>query len=124
MWPARAPWRTPQLAGLYAAAPADFCSAVDNHVLVNGRKFYASGALLAHFVPIVALDDEGRAWYAIAERGAEGLSVIDDWSAMGQRTTLSGTVTLENVKVPKTHLVPGYKGYERPTADGAIFQVI
>ncbi len=31
MWPARAPWRTPQLAGLYAAAPADFCSAVDNH---------------------------------------------------------------------------------------------
>lgn len=95
-----------------------------DHVLVNGRKFYASGALLAHFVPIVALDDEGRAWYAIAERGAEGLSVIDDWSAMGQRTTLSGTVTLENVKVPKTHLVPGYKGYERPTADGAIFQVI
>ena len=31
---------------------------------------------------------------------------------------------LENVKVPKTHLVPGYKGYEAPSADGAIFQVI
>jgi alkylation response protein AidB-like acyl-CoA dehydrogenase len=28
------------------------------------------------------------------------------------------------VKVPKTHLVPGYKGYDRPTADGAIFQII
>lgn len=95
-----------------------------DHVVVNGRKFYASGALLAHLVPIVALDDEGRAWYAIADRAAEGLSVIDDWSAMGQRTTLSGTVTLENVKIPKTHLVPGYKGYERPTADGAIFQII
>jgi SfnB family sulfur acquisition oxidoreductase len=95
-----------------------------DHVIVQGKKFYSTGALLAHLVPIVALDDEGRAWYAIADRNAPGLSVIDDWSAFGQRTTLSGTVILDNVKVPKTHLVPGYKGYEVPTADGAIFQVI
>lgn len=95
-----------------------------DYVTVTGRKFYCSGALLAHLVPIVALDDQGRAWYAIADRGAEGLSVIDDWSSFGQRTTLSGTVTLDKVKVPKTHLVPGFKGYETPTADGAIFQII
>jgi SfnB family sulfur acquisition oxidoreductase len=95
-----------------------------DHVIVNGQKFYSSGALLAHLVPIVALDDEGRAWYAIAERDAPGLTVIDDWSSFGQRTTLSGTVLLNNVKVLKTHLVPGYKGYEVPTADGAIFQII
>lgn len=95
-----------------------------DHVIVKGKKFYASGALLAHYVPIVALDDEGRAWYAIADRGAEGLSVIDDWSSFGQRTTLSGTVALDNVRVPKTHLVPGWKGYAEPTADGAIFQII
>lgn len=95
-----------------------------DHVVVNGQKFYSSGALLAHLVPIVALDEEGRAWYAIAERDAPGLTVIDDWSSFGQRTTLSGTVILNNVKVPKTHLVPGYKGYAVPTADGAIFQII
>jgi SfnB family sulfur acquisition oxidoreductase len=95
-----------------------------DHVEVSGQKFYASGALLAHLVPIVALDEQGRAWYAIADRGAPGLSVIDDWSSFGQKTTLSGTVLLDKVKVPKTHLVPGYKGYERPTADGAIFQII
>jgi SfnB family sulfur acquisition oxidoreductase len=95
-----------------------------DHVFVNGRKFYATGALLAHAVPIVALDDQGKAWYAIADRNAPGLTVVDDWSSFGQRTTLSGTVILDNVKVPKTHLVPGYKGYDRPTADGAIFQII
>lgn len=95
-----------------------------DHVVVNGQKFYSSGALLAHLVPIVALDEQGRAWYAIAERDAPGLTVIDDWSSFGQRTTLSGTVILNDVKVPKTHLVPGYKGYEVPTADGAIFQII
>lgn len=95
-----------------------------DHVVVNGQKFYSSGALLAHLVPIVALDSEGRAWYAIAQRDAPGLTVSDDWSSFGQRTTLSGTVLLDDVKVPKTHVVPGYKGYEVPTTDGAIFQII
>jgi len=106
---------------------ADFETTFDedgDHVVVTGRKFYASGALLAHLVPIVALDRESRAWYAIADRNAPGLTVIDDWSSFGQRTTLSGTVILDHVRVPKTHLVPGYKGYDHPTADGAIFQVI
>ena len=106
---------------------ADFETRFVDHgdeVLVSGKKFYSSGALLAHWVPIVALDDQGRAWYAIAERDAPGLTVIDDWSAFGQRTTASGTVLLDNVRVAKTHLVPGYKGYETPSADGAIFQII
>ncbi|MCB8877795.1 SfnB family sulfur acquisition oxidoreductase [Acidisoma silvae] len=95
-----------------------------DYVIVTGKKFYSTGAVLAHLVPIVALDDEGRAWYAIAKRDDAGLTVIDDWSSFGQRTTLSGTVIVDNVRVPKTHLVPGYKGYDKPTADGAIFQVI
>jgi SfnB family sulfur acquisition oxidoreductase len=95
-----------------------------DHVIVTGKKFYSSGALLAHLVPIVAVDDEGRAWYAIAERDAPGLTVIDDWSSFGQRTTLSGTVLIDRVKVPKTHLIPGYKGFDKPTADGPIFQII
>lgn len=106
---------------------ADFAtrfSDAGDHVVVNGQKFYSTGALLAHLVPIVALDDQGQAWYAIAERDAPGLTVIDDWSSFGQKTTASGSVILKNVKVPKTHLVPGYLGYVRPTADGAIFQII
>ena len=95
-----------------------------DHVVVRGKKFYSTGAVLAHLVPIVALDDEGRAWYAIAERDAPGLTVIDDWSSFGQRTTLSGTVLIGDVRVPKTHSVPGYKGYDHPTTDGAIFRII
>ena len=95
-----------------------------DHVIVRGQKFYATGALLAHLVPIVAVDDDGRAWYAIAERDAPGLTVIDDWSAFGQRGTASGTVLIEDVRVPKTHLVPAWKGYEGPRSDGAVFQII
>ncbi|WP_430912646.1 SfnB family sulfur acquisition oxidoreductase [Methylobacterium sp. sgz302541] len=95
-----------------------------DHVVVRGQKFYATGALLAHLVPIVAVDDEGRAWYAIAERDAPGLTVIDDWSSFGQRGTASGTVLIEDVRVPKSHLVPAWKGYQAPRSDGAIFQII
>jgi SfnB family sulfur acquisition oxidoreductase len=95
-----------------------------DHVVVTGEKFYSTGALFAHLVPIVALDDQGRAWYAIADRDAPGLTILDDWSSFGQRATFSGTTLIDNVRVPMSHLVPGYKGYDRPTADGAIFQII
>lgn len=92
--------------------------------LVNGEKFYCTGALLAHLVPIVATGPDGKAYYAIAERDAPGLTVINDWSSFGQRTTQSGTVTLDNVYVPASHVVPAYLGYDNPTADGPIFQII
>jgi SfnB family sulfur acquisition oxidoreductase len=95
-----------------------------DHVIVTGKKFYSTGALLAHYVPIVANDEENRTWYVVADRNAPGLTVIDDWSAFGQRTTLSGTVIIDQVKVPKSQLIPAYKGYEEPSADGAIFQII
>ena len=95
-----------------------------DHVVVTGKKFYSTGALFAHLVPIAALDDQGRAWYAIANRNASGLTVLDDWSSFGQRAAFSGTTLIDNVRVPKSRLVPAYKGYDRPTADGAIFQII
>ncbi len=66
-----------------------------DHVIVTGEKFYSTGALFAHLVPIVALDDQGRAWYAIADRDAPGLTVIDDWSSFGQRATFSGTTLID-----------------------------
>lgn len=92
--------------------------------LVRGEKFYCTGALLAHLVPIVATGPDGKAYYAIAERDAPGLTVIDDWSAFGQRTTQSGTVLLEDVYVSASHVVPAHLGYDDPTADGPIFQII
>ena len=91
---------------------------------IDGRKFYSSGALLAHWVPAVGLDAEQRAHLAFIPRDAPGLTVIDDWSAFGQRGTASGTVIIEDVRVEKSHLVPGYRAYEAPRADGAIFQII
>ena len=93
--------------------------------VVNGEKFYATGALFAHLVPIVAIsEDDGRVYAAIAERNAPGLTVIDDWSGFGQRTTASGTVKIENVFVPAEYVLPAYLAYETPSPAGPESQVL
>lgn len=91
--------------------------------VANGQKFYTTGALLAHLVPIVAADAEGQLWIAFAERSAPGLTVINDWSSFGQRTTASGSVKIDNVKIPTNRVVP-VAAFARPTAAGAISQII
>jgi SfnB family sulfur acquisition oxidoreductase len=91
---------------------------------LNGRKFYSTGALFAHLVPVVALDDDRRIAVALVDRDADGLTVIDDWSAFGQRTTASGTVILENVVVPADRVLPGYLVYDRPSPIGAQSQLL
>ncbi|MFC2972918.1 SfnB family sulfur acquisition oxidoreductase [Azotobacter bryophylli] len=91
---------------------------------VNGQKFYSSGALLAHWVPTVAVDAEKRPHLAFIPRTSEGLRVINDWSSFGQRTTASGTVLLENVRVPAEHMLPVWRAFENPTAAGPISQFL
>jgi SfnB family sulfur acquisition oxidoreductase len=92
--------------------------------VVSGRKFYSTGALFAHLVPIVALDEDGRVVVAVADRDAAGLVVINDWSAFGQRTTASGTVTLDNVVIPESRVLPAHIVYEHQSAVGPQSQLI
>lgn len=92
--------------------------------VVNGRKFYSTGALFAHIVPIVALDETGKVTVALADRHAAGLTVVDDWSAFGQRTTASGTVLIDQVRVPASRVLPAHRVYEQPSAIGPQSQLI
>ncbi len=96
----------------------------DNGYVVNGTKFFSTGALLAHWIPIVTVDVAGLPHLALAEHGTPGLEVINDWSSFGQRTTASGTVVINQVKVPKEHVVPIYQAFARPTVGGPTSQFI
>lgn len=93
-------------------------------VVINGEKFYATGALLAHRIHAVALDDEDRAHLIVLDRNTPGVTIINNWSSFGQRTTASGTVLLENVRAPLSRVIPAYQAFERPTAAGPISQII
>jgi SfnB family sulfur acquisition oxidoreductase len=95
----------------------------DGYVL-NGRKYYSAGALLAHWIPTIAADENGNTIVAFVERDAEGLTLLDDWTSFGQRTTASGTTILENVRVKPEHVIPHYLAFERATPMGAVAQII
>lgn len=92
--------------------------------LLNGKKFYSSGALLADWVPVVAKNPEDQTVVVFVQRNAPGLTIIDDWSSFGQRTTASGTTILENVEIPDDFVLPHHLAFDRPTAMGPIAQII
>ncbi|MBV9387921.1 MAG: SfnB family sulfur acquisition oxidoreductase [Chroococcidiopsidaceae cyanobacterium CP_BM_ER_R8_30] len=92
--------------------------------VLNGRKFYSSGALVADWVPVIARNDDDKTVIVLVERGTPGLNVIDDWSSFGQRTTASGTTIIENVNVSEEQVIPHYLAFERPTTQGPVAQII
>lgn len=94
------------------------------HYLLSGEKFYSTGALFAHIVPVQAINEAGKSVMAMVARDAPGLSVIDDWSGFGQRTTASGTVRLEAVRVEESAIIPSYLAFDTPSVHGAVAQII
>jgi alkylation response protein AidB-like acyl-CoA dehydrogenase len=68
---------------------------------LNGKKFYCTGSLAGDvtFGPCrVADSDEVRVF--LTPTDAEGVTIHDDWSGFGQRTTASGTTEFHDVWIP------------------------
>ncbi|WLR99969.1 SfnB family sulfur acquisition oxidoreductase [Shinella sumterensis] len=94
-----------------------------DEAVVNGEKFYTTGALLSHIIPVVALDDDEKSYLVFVGREAPGITVTNNWSSFGQRTTASGSVRIENVRVPKSRALP-VLAFDRPTVAGPVSQII
>jgi SfnB family sulfur acquisition oxidoreductase len=97
---------------------------VDGGVLVNGTKFYSTCALLSHIVIIAGKDEADQYYFAFADRAADGLTIVNDWSSFGQRTTASGTVVAKDVFVPSDRLVPTPFARSTQTPHGAVNQIL
>ncbi len=95
----------------------------DSYV-ITGDKFYCTGALFAEIIPVLARDASGRAFVAYVPRGTEGLTVLDDWAGMGQKTTASGTVRFAGVRVPGHAVVERDWIFAKPQAYGAFAQLL
>jgi SfnB family sulfur acquisition oxidoreductase len=91
---------------------------------INGRKFYSTGVLFAHWVVIFALDADDLLTMSFVARQTEGIDIVDDWDGFGQRTTGSGTTILNEVYVPADAVVRHHKGFERPATIGSVGQII
>ncbi|MEE4544480.1 SfnB family sulfur acquisition oxidoreductase [Streptomyces sp. V4-01] len=93
--------------------------------VLTGVKHYATGALFADWIPVLArAGDEGALHVAFVPAGAPGVTVVDDWEGMGQRTTASGTVRLEGVDVPADRVLPHYLTFTGPQLHGAVAQLL
>jgi SfnB family sulfur acquisition oxidoreductase len=99
-------------------------AAADTGFILDGEKFYCTGSLLAHWLTVLAKDRVGRTQVAIVSPEAEGVSIVDDWTGMGQRTTASGTVKLDRVSVPAAMVIPHHRLFERPQVYGARAQLL
>ena len=91
---------------------------------LHGQKFYSTGTLFAHWIVAVARNDEDRTTLVFVERGARGLTLIDDWTGFGQRTTGSGTTKFDHIPVTAFQVVPHQDVFDRPTPMGPVAQII
>jgi SfnB family sulfur acquisition oxidoreductase len=92
--------------------------------IIHGTKFYCTGALFAHFIPVAGRTESGAVLRAMVPRDTPGVTVIDDWSGFGQRTTASGTVKFDRVRVPAFNVI-GLGGLrEQPLLYGPISQIM
>ena len=92
--------------------------------VITGEKFYCTGAWFAHIIPVLARGQDGAAYVAFVPRPARGLTVLDDWAGLGQRTTASGTVRLEGVRVGPGAVVARDPVFGGPTTYGAFAQLM
>jgi SfnB family sulfur acquisition oxidoreductase len=91
---------------------------------LNGRKYYSTGALTAGWIGVSALDGDGQLALAFVESGSEGLTRDADWDVMGQRATVSGSTTFEQVAVDPALVIPYQRAFETPQQFGARAQLV
>ncbi len=91
---------------------------------LTGRKYYTTGALTARWIGVSALDDTGSLVLAFVRRDAPGVHVGGDWDVMGQRATVSGTATFEDVPVDPGLVIAFGRAFEVPQQLGARAQLV
>jgi alkylation response protein AidB-like acyl-CoA dehydrogenase len=69
------------------------------HYRANGHKYYSTGALFSDWVTVNASGEDGGVRSFTIPTDREGVRLVDDWDAIGQRLTASGSTYLEEVLV-------------------------
>ncbi|MFE6923600.1 acyl-CoA dehydrogenase family protein [Nocardia sp. NPDC057663] len=104
----------------------------DGRFRVEGTKYYCTGSLFADVLAVLTrLDDpqgvsglEPGEYVAFVAALEPGVRIVDDWDALGQRTTGSGTVEFERVQVGREQLVARAAAVQAPTGYGAFAQLL
>ena len=95
--------------------------------VVTGKKFYCTGALFSHWIPVLAVAQEGAdetSYLIFIPRTAAGVDITDDWDGFGQRVTGSGSVQFDHVVIDPEWILPFKASFDTPTTIGPFAQII
>ncbi len=93
-------------------------------LVVDGRKFYCTGAIYAHWIPTLVTDEDDRLQLVFIPRDAAGVTITDDWDGFGQRVTGSGSVAFDKVTVRRDQIIPFQASFDEPTPIGPTAQLL
>ena len=85
-----------------------------DHYLLNGAKMWISNAPKADVAVVWAKNEAGRIQGLIVEKGMEGFSAPETHGKWSLRTSTTGELVFDHVKVPKENLLPGKDGLGAP----------
>jgi len=85
-----------------------------DHYLLNGSKMWITNAPVADVSVVWAKDESGVIKGLIVERGMEGFTTPETLRKWSLRSSSTGELVFDNVKVPKENLLPGVKGLKGP----------
>ncbi|QRM57806.1 acyl-CoA dehydrogenase family protein [Sinorhizobium sp. BG8] len=75
-----------------------------DHSVLQGRKFYTTGALFSEWIDVGATDESGERVSVVVSTRASGVRIEDDWNGFGQSLTASGTAVFDAVHVDPSEI--------------------
>jgi glutaryl-CoA dehydrogenase len=85
-----------------------------DYYLLNGAKMWISNAPFADIAVVWAKNEAGRIKGLIVERGMEGFTTPETHNKWSLRTSATGELIFQDVKVPKENLLPEADGLRAP----------
>jgi glutaryl-CoA dehydrogenase len=86
----------------------------DNSFILSGSKNWITNSPIADIFVVWAKDDDGIIRGFILEKGMPGLSVSTIEGKFSLRASITGTIFMEDVKVPAGNMLPKAKGLGGP----------
>ena len=83
-------------------------------VILNGAKMWISNAPFADVAVVWAKNEEGRIYGLLVERGMEGFTTPEMHGKLSLRASSTGELIFDNVRVPKSNILPGRSGLGAP----------
>jgi glutaryl-CoA dehydrogenase len=84
------------------------------HVILNGAKMWISNSPFADIAVVWAKNEQGKIKGLIVERGMEGFTTPETHNKWSLRTSATGELVFNDVKVPVENILPGVEGLKGP----------